>query len=255
LNKGENQITIPKNPPPPSSNQTQITDYNIFNGIASSPTLKNVLLKLPKISEIPDNAFKSEPWAASILESIDFGKTKTLTRIGKNAFSGLKLAESGSYRHLWINLDDQMISKIDEGAFAFPGPNQTQTTGDNLIMISLENNQLTAESFGKGSFATKWKLDLNLGGNNITYLPEATFGEYLSSSPKLQINLEKNPFNCFDCRNKWLVKYNPNNRPHIYVNCKGPIYKDFKELTEDDFKNCKSTGKTSKKAGKKALSG
>jgi hypothetical protein len=153
-----------------------------------------VLLHLPKMSEILDDAFNT-PSQGTTLKLFEFGGNN-IRRIGNGAFAALNPIVG---EELQIKLSNQPISQLDEGAFAFP--NGTHRNVQSKIVIVLNHNHLTSESFSQGILAPHRTLYLHLNHNHITYLLQQVFAELFSMSPKCQVYLNSNHFNCKHCKN------------------------------------------------------
>jgi len=123
--------------------------------------------------------------------------------------------------------------------------------------IFLDSNQLQSNSFEMGAFdglnqTTNGKpicWEINLMGNNITYLSESIFAPYLDTvcgdpDDGNRLYLRNNPFIC-DCRMKWLM----DGRERyvnlvLYLSCSNNNNADFWSYKPEDFENCELQSST-----------
>jgi len=162
----------------------------IFDLLNRLQPKQEIFLEGLGIEEIPDNAFKSNPF----IEFIVIIKNR-IRRIGKSAF--FKLSKLST-----LVLTENLISDIDSNGLTFDLSND----GYNLWAL-LDQNQLTENSFHQNwtnSEPGKRKIEFGLDLNLIKSLPQNVFKSVLLSSSIEYLFLANNDIVC-DCDEKYLL--------------------------------------------------
>jgi len=149
---------------------------------------------------------------------MDYLKSSELTKLQKLDLSGLKLQklQNDTFYNMdnleYVLLSDAYgtnelnqfrLSHIESNAFRFRNSN------DQYLTVEILGSSLNETSFEKGVFENAGRpLSLAIVSAKITFLDESVFtGFFESKYFSNQIFLGKNSgFDCFDCRNYWLIK-------------------------------------------------
>lgn len=102
-----------------------------------------------------------------------------------------------------INLASNRLHQLDE-IFRF----SSDIVQFEPVQIILSNNSLKTDHFTNRTFANlfdrKHYINLDLTYNNITWLDQGIFGMLIFEEGRNVINVNHNPFQCSNCRNRWL---------------------------------------------------
>ncbi len=200
-------------------------DYDLFTALSSMANLETIFITNSMIEEIPDNAFRPLNGPQNKLYDIGLEYNK-IKKFGNNAFKNLHFLNG-------LDLDHNSVNHIPKDAFSF------NTTSKDIFDLYLQNLTLNSNSFEKGAFSNLNRptfLHFNYGyqykSNNITYLDQHIFEEFLNKNNYSKIELYT--IDCKDCRSFWLVK-NDKFKPQIdSIRCS-----DLKPLTdENSFSGC-----------------
>ncbi len=192
-------------------------NHDIFAAISSMGNIKMLQIFHCLIEEIPENAFNG---TQNNLTAINLYDNK-ITKIGNNAFKELN---SLSY----LDLKENKLDHISENAFSFSKSN------DELFRLFLYKNSLNSSSFEKGSFNNLNRPTILILSdweklNNITYLDQQIFEEFLNKNK--QNRIDSTSIDCNDCRSFWLKKYD---KQISDLHCSN--YKAFSDAK--NFPNC-----------------
>lgn len=159
--------------------------------------LKRLDLSGNSIDLVEIDAFTSEYDNNFELNQIDLSFNK-IRRLPENIFLVLRQPES-------INLASNRLQKIGE-IFRF----SRDIVQLEPIEIVLSNNSLTIDHFTKETFedllARGHYVQLDLTYNKLVWLDESVFGKLLHEDSRSMVNVNHNPVQCTNCRNKWLVE-------------------------------------------------
>ncbi len=173
------------------------------------------------MKEIPSDAFDSD--AKSI--TLDHNR---IERIHSNAFSSLPYLTH-------LSIDHNLIDSIEKNGLNFSVNNFRS------MIVSLNNNKLTANSFSTHSLPKlkEISVSLHLENNHLTEFPEDVFRNFVEENQH-KIYLNGNMFDC-DCNIKWIIDKPQSN--HVFS-----VYCDDKQKSVFSMKSeefiCKETEKT-----------
>jgi hypothetical protein len=169
-------------------------DYNILEILSSFVNAEFIVFSNKALTSIPDYAFQPVNGPQNKLKTLDLCCGYSLSKIGKNAFYDLINLEGLDFYY-------QNISHIQWNSFWF------RHSSNKELQLDLSRNKLNSSSFEIGSFTNaKRPLYIDLSFNHITYLDENVFSPFLLGlNFENSINLYKNPLNCSDCRNQWII--------------------------------------------------
>jgi hypothetical protein len=149
---------------------------------------------------------------------MDYLKSSELTKLKKLDLSGLKLQKLQNYT--FYNMDNLeyvllsdvyginelnqfILNDIESNAFRFRNNN------DQFLTVEILGSSLNEISFERGVFENAGRpLSLAIVSAKMTFLDQRVFTAFFESKyfPN-QIFMGKNSgFDCFDCRNYWLIK-------------------------------------------------
>ena len=171
------------------------TDNSIFNVFSKFVNLEELVLEYNNITEIPSNAFQRITGYQKKLESLTFCG-KSFKKIGSRPFSLLKGLRT-------IMIFGTSLSYIPEYAFDF------ENDSDQQLKINFAGNKfLNGSSFQQDSLSHfKRPVHLDLSGEQIEYLDENIFKNFLNSNPHNEVDMSSIELDCDNCKNFWLTKH------------------------------------------------
>ncbi len=180
-------------------NNSKLISSELFSVAKSLVNTEILDLSENSLLEIPQNAFNSElkMSSKSQLKNLILSNSK-IKRIGSNAFESLP--------HLTLlELDNNLINKIDDNAFQFSIDSKEP---NHKLVIILNKNKLETNSFTENTFRTQnnISISLHLQNNLLTKLSEKIFRPFVANSSN-ELKLFGNKFEC-DCDMKWLLDTN-----------------------------------------------
>lgn len=170
--------------------------YNIWATLNQFTELKSLTIRL-NISEIPSNALNK----TFKLQDLTIFNKQNLT-LRSNAFEHL----NNLYQ---ITLYLKSVRKIEKSAFKF-----SNKTDERLKIYFLFSNEIiNGDVFEAGSFdGAQRPLSIWFDRTNITHIPESSFKSVLSNNKSEIQMFYSSHINCYDCRNKWLIKEQKDNQ-------------------------------------------
>jgi hypothetical protein len=134
-----------------------------------------------------------------------------ISKIGNSAFNHLDPLTQ-------LDLEVKKLNQISENAFNFSKFN------DKPFLLFLYRNSSNSSSFEKRSFnsfhrLTQFIFTYDFKSNNITYLDQHIFEEFLNKNK--ENGIDSNTIDCNDCHSFWLKKYSKQSYTLICSNNKG----------------------------------
>jgi hypothetical protein len=200
-------------------------NHDIFQTISSMTNLETAFIRYSMIEEIPENAFRPLNGPQNKLYDIVLDNNR-IKKIGDNAFKNLQNLTN-------LVLNDNKLDHISKNEFNF------NTTSNKTVDIFLYNLSLNSSSFESKAFSSFNKptfLHFNYSfrhkSNNITYLDQHIFEEFLNLNSMNQIELYT--IDCKDCRSYWLV-----NNDKYKLQIESITCSDFVEISDkNNFSGC-----------------
>lgn len=142
-----------------------------------------------------------------------------------------------------INLASNKLKSVDE-VFKF----SSDIIQFESIQIILSNNSLMNDHFNNQTFqhliSRNHFINLDLSCNKLTWLDEDVLGPLFKKDARNVINMEHNPMQCSNCRNKWL--FSENNTKLVSSVIKTTCIEGDKSLQSyslTDFEHCNTKPK------------
>ncbi len=173
------------------TNNNKLIGPNLFELSNNLKPHIQLVLSGNAIKEVPEHALK--PTNANHALQYILLDNNHIERIGGGAFSTLNQIKV-------INISHNKIDTIGGNAFYMIDHNSD-------VVLDLSNNKITSESFNPSSFIVPWPhgfKPLDFSNNNITTLPQSTWGPLSTDKKHNNVYLGGNNIIC-DCNIKWWI--------------------------------------------------
>jgi Leucine-rich repeat (LRR) protein len=222
----------------------EVTDYSFIG----SDQLELINLRDNKITQIGRNAFSH----MKKLKYLDL-TNNSITEIPEELFSQNSQLEIVVLKHNQITqikpktfhyLHKLQSLNFSHNCLTIIGSKFINIFGSSHLSIDFESNRLTENSFNKNSFVfddknNEIKLNIYLDNNQFTTFPKQIFHQIFGLSPKIEIHLNGNKFNC-NCDMIWLNEIGIRNKTKGQIQCNNYEGAELFQLNEYEVCN-KST--------------